>query len=173
MGIIRKLVLTMTLGAVTATACYSAEISGRSSTQFMFFNNELLEKRQVQFAEYLRLGITNIDKEGKFNVYGYGRLSQDMNVGEGGAGRLYYLYGDYRDLYDKVNLRIGRQFVNLAAGSAIVDGGQVTLKNVGPVAFTVLGGHDVIFGQTGELSDHGAVFGLAANLEGFQNVNRH
>lgn len=171
MGIPRKLLLSLFFSTVTATACFGAEIHGKSSTQFMFFENELIERRQVQLAEYLRLAITNIDKEGKFNIYGYGRLHQDLNAGQGGGGRLYYLYGDYRDLFDKVDLKIGRQFVNLSAGSAIIDGGQFTLKNVGPVAFTVLGGHDVIFGETGELNDDGAALGVAANLVGFQKTD--
>ncbi len=172
MGIIRNLLLTLILSVVSTAACYSAEIHGRSSTQFMFFNNELIERRQVQFAEYLRLGITNIDNEGKFNIYGYGRLNQDLNAGEGGGGRLYYLYGDYRDLYGKIDFRLGRQFVNLAAGSAIIDGALVTLKNVGPVAFTVLGGRDVIFGETGELgAGRNTALGLAANLVDFQKTD--
>lgn len=171
MGIPRKLLLSLFFSMVTATACFGAEIHGKSSTQFMFFENEFIERRQVQLAEYLRLAITNIDQEGKFNIYGYGRLHQDLNAGQGGGGRLYYLYGDYRDLFDKLDFRIGRQFVNLAAGSAIIDGGQITLKNVGPVAFTVLGGHDVIFGETGELNDGGAAMGVAANLVGFQKTD--
>ena len=91
------------------------------------------EKRQIELNEYLRFSITNIDKAGKFSIYGYGRGSQDFTNGEGLNGRLYYLYGDYRDLFDKVDFKIGRQFVNLAAGSAIIDGGQVDLKNVGPL----------------------------------------
>ena len=172
MGIPRKLLLSLVFSMVAATACFGAEIHGKSSTQFMFFENELLERRQVELVEYLRLAITNIDKEGKFNIYGYGRLHQDLNAGEGGGGRLYYLYGDYRDLFDKIDFRLGRQFVNLAVGSAIIDGAQVTLKNVGPVAFTVLGGRDVIFGETGELGDSGnTALGLAANLVGFQKTD--
>jgi predicted porin len=84
-------------------------------------------------------------------------------------GRLYYLYGDYRDLFDKLDLRFGRQFVNIAAGSAIIDGGKVDLKNVGPVAFSVMGGRNVIFGLNGELSHDGDyVLGTAANLVGFK-----
>ena len=156
---------------VSATA-WSAEISGRSSTQLLWHNDEFTEKRQFEAAEYLRLAITNIDKAGKFNIYGYGRLSQDFTNGEGGAGRLYYLYGEYRDLYDKVDIRIGRQFVNLSAGSAIIDGIQVDLKNVGPVAFTLLGGRDVVYGINGEAGyPWNTDLGLAARLEGFRKTD--
>ena len=172
MGVyLKRMLLLLSLFCCSAPA-WGAEIHGRSSTQFMFFQNELLERRQSELAEYLRIAITKIDKDGKFNIYGYGRANQDFNAGEGGALRLYYLYGDYRNLFDKIDFRVGRQFVNLAAGSAIIDGAQVTLKNVGPVAFTVLGGRDVIFGETGELGDAGnTALGLAANLAGFQKTD--
>ncbi|SNB46355.1 hypothetical protein [Geobacter sp. DSM 9736] len=167
-----RMFLLMASLASTTTA-WSAEIHGRSSTQFLSFNNEWLnDQRQTELAEYLRLSITNIDKAGKFSIHGYGRASQDLSNGEGLNGRLYYLYGEYRDLYDKLDVRAGRQFVNLAAGSAIMDGAQVDLKNVGPVAFTVLGGRDVVFGLNGEIGDAtNTVLGLGAYLTGFQKTD--
>ncbi|ACH40376.1 outer membrane channel, putative [Citrifermentans bemidjiense Bem] len=168
MGIKQVPLLLLCLSMLPATAGWGAEIHGRSSTQFQSFNNELLgDERQIELSEYLRLSVTNIDKAGKFSIHGYGRGSQDFTNGEGLNGRLYYLYGDYRDLFDKIDFKFGRQFVNLAAGSAIVDGIQADLKNVGPVAFTVMGGHDVIFGLNGETGDAGnAVIGMSAYLVG-------
>jgi hypothetical protein len=60
----------------------------------------------------------------------------------------------------------------MAAGSAIVDGGKVDLKNVGPVAFTVMGGRNVIFGVDGEASHQGDyVFGVSANLVGIKHTD--
>ena len=169
-GLSRWLLLLILL---TASPGWSAEIHGRSSTQFLFFNNEFLDnKRQVELGEYLQLSVTNIDKDGKFSIYGYGRVTQDFTAGEGIKARLYYLYGDYRDLFDKLDLKVGRQFVNLAAGSAIIDGAQVDLKNVGPVAFSVLGGRDVLFGINGEIGDStNTALGLAAYLTGFKQTN--
>ena len=173
MGIKGSSRLLLCISLLTASTSWSAEIHGRSSTQFLSFSNQLLnDHRQIELAEYLRLSITDIDKAGKFSIHGYGRGSQDFSNGEGLNGRLYYLYGDYRDLFDKVDLRVGRQFVNLAAGSAIVDGAQVDLKNVGPVAFTLLGGRDVLFGLNGEIGDAGnATFGAAAHLAGFKQTD--
>jgi hypothetical protein len=167
----RFLLLLITL--LSAATSWAAEIHGRSSTQVLWFNNVLLnDDRQVELNEYLRLSVTNIDKAGKFSVHGYGRVSQDLSAGEGLKGRLYYLYADYRDLFDKVDLKVGRQFVNLAAGSAIIDGAQVDLKNVGPVAFTILGGRDVLFGINGEIGDPGnTVMGVGATLTGFKKTN--
>lgn len=168
MGIKQVPLLLLCLSMLPATVGWGAEIHGRSSTQFQSFNNELSgDDRQIELSEYLRLSVTNIDKAGKFSIHGYGRGSQDFTNGEGLNGRLYYLYGDYRDLFDKIDFKFGRQFVNLAAGSAIVDGIQADLKNVGPVAFTVMGGHDVIFGLNGETGDaSNAVIGMSAYLVG-------
>jgi hypothetical protein len=173
MGIKEVFRLLLCMSLLTATSSWAAEIHGRSSTQFQSFNNELVgDNRQVELSEYLRLSITNIDKAGKFSLYGYGKLSQDLTNGEGLNGRLYYLYGEYRDLFDKVDLKIGRQFVNLAAGSAIIDGAQVDLKNIGPVAFTLLGGRDVLFGLNGEIGDGGnTALGLSAYLTGFKQTD--
>ena len=133
-GLLRSLLLLFLL---TASTAWGAEISGRSSTQMLWFNSDFNDQRQVELAEYLRLSITNIDKAGKFSIFGYGRLSQEFINGDGLNGRLYYLYADYRDLFNKIDVKLGRQFVNIAAGSAIIDGVQLDLKNVGPVAFTL------------------------------------
>jgi hypothetical protein len=157
---------------LTATTAWSAEVHGRSSTQFLWFNNVFTEKKQAEFAEYLNLSITNVDKEGKLSFQGYGRVTQDVRSGEGLNGRLYYLYADYRDLYDKVDLRFGRQFVNYAAGSALIDGGQIELKNVGPVAFSVMGGRNVFFDLNGEgTRSQDYALGAAAYLTGLKGTD--
>jgi hypothetical protein len=128
----------------------AVDIHGRSSTQFLSFINDFNNHREADIAQYLLLNVTNIDKDGKFSIYGYGRGSQDLNNGNGINGRLYYLYGEYRDLFNVADIRLGRQFINLSAGSAIMDGLQVNLKNIGPVGLTVLGGRNVVFGLDGE-----------------------
>ncbi|MRR58298.1 MAG: hypothetical protein EG824_08820 [Deltaproteobacteria bacterium] len=156
---------------VPSTA-WSVEIHGRSSTQLEWFNNDFNDQRQVEFGQYLRFSITNIDEEGKFSIFGYGRINQDLNNGEGFNSRLYYLYGEYRDLFGKVDIRLGRQFVNYAAGTAIIDGGQVGLKNIGPVAFSAAFGRNVYFDLDGE-GGHGGDLALAlsAYLYGFRSTD--
>ena len=157
---------------LTASTAWSAEVHGRSSTQFLWYNDIFTEKKVAEFGEYLNLSITKIDKAEKFSIQGYGRATQDVRNGEGLNGRLYYLYADYRDLYDKVDLRFGRQFINYAAGSALVDGGQIELKKVGPVAFSIMGGRNVFFDLTGEATrSQDYVFGAAAYLTGFQKTD--
>lgn len=150
---------------------WAIDIHGRSSTQVLWFINDFNNRRQTDIAEYLSFSATNFDKAGKFSIYGYGRGVQDLNNGEGTTGRLYYLYGEYRDLFDRADIRLGRQFVNLSAGSAIIDGVQVNLKNIGPIGFTVLGGRDVLFGVDGELGHEGNyAMGMAAYLMGFKKT---
>ena len=172
MGVKWLLRMLLLCSLLVATNSMAAEIHGRSSTQFLWFNDIFTQQSQQEIAQYLQIGITNIDKAGKFSIYGYGRGSQDLSNGNGLNGRLYYLYLDYRNLFDKVDIRAGRQFVNIAAGNALIDGAKIDLKNIGPVALTVLGGRNVIFGLDGELSHSGdAVFGVAGNLVGFKHTD--
>ena len=164
------LLLSLLVAAASADA---AEIHGRSSTSFQWFNNVFKDDRtQVELGEYLRLSVTNIDKAGKLSLQGYGRGTQDLTTGEGLNARLYYLYGEYRDLFDKADIRVGRQFVNMAAGNAIIDGAQVELKNIGPVGLTVMGGHEVVYGLNGDAGNGGrAAMGASAYLVGFKQTD--
>lgn len=167
----RKGTLAVGLAAllVSATA-WGADIRGKSSTQ-LFFYDDYLTGRQVELTEYLRLAVTDVDKEKRLSFYGYGRGSQDMNGGDGLHGRLYYLYGEYRDLFDVIDVRAGRQYVNLSAGSAIIDGAQVEFRGIPNVNVTVLGGRDVLFGEQTELGTLGYDFGVSASLAGFKNTD--
>ena len=155
-----------------SSAARSAEIHGRSSTQFQWFTDFVTGSKQAEFGEYLNLSVTRVDEAGKLSFQGYGRGTQDILNGQGLNGRLYYLYGDYINLFNKVDTRLGRQFVNYAAGSALIDGGKIDLKNVGPVAFSVMGGRNVIFSLDGEASRaHDYIWGLAANLAGVKSTD--
>jgi hypothetical protein len=157
---------------LSSGVAWSAEVHGRSSTQYQWFTDYLTGNKQAEFGEYLNLSVTKIDKEGKLSFTGYGRVTQDVQNDQGLNGRLYYLYGDYSNLFDKVDIRLGRQFVNYAAGSALVDGGKIDLKNIGPVALSVMGGRNVIFNLDGEATrDNDFVWGAAANLNGIKNTD--
>jgi len=170
-----KRIFCLLTGAImlfASSAAWSAEVHGRSSTQFTWFNDILTEKKQAEFGEYLSLSVTKLDKDNKLTFQGYGRLTQDVSNGQGLNGRLYYLYGDYSNLFDKVDIRVGRQFVNYAAGSAIIDGGKIELKNIGPVALSLMGGRNVFFDLNGEgTSYRDFAFGVAASLYGFRNTD--
>lgn len=150
---------------------WAAEFHGSTSTELTWFN-DFNDGRQVDLSQYLNFSVTNIDPGGKFSVSGYGRATQGINSGEGLNGQLYYLYGDMKDVFGVVDARIGRQFVNLSAGSALIDGLQANIKNIGPVGFSVMGGRNVIFGVDGEAGHSGdAAFGLAAYLVDLKKTN--
>ena len=164
--------LTGAIMLLSSSAAWSAEVHGRSSTEFTWFNDFFTDKKQAEFGENLSLSVTKIDKDNKLSFQGYGRLTEDVRNGQGLNGRLYYLYGDYSNLFDKVDIRLGRQFVNYAAGNAIIDGGKIELKNVGPIAFSVMGGRNVFFNLDGEgTSYRDFAFGAAAYLNGFRNTD--
>jgi hypothetical protein len=155
-----------------SSAAWSAEVHGRSSTQYTWFTDYLTGNKQAEFSEYINLSITKVDNAGKLSFQGYGRGTQDVWNGQGLNGRLYYLYADYSNLFDKIDIRAGRQFINYAAGTALVDGGKIDLKNIGPIAFSAMGGRNVIFNLDGEASKgHDYVWGLAANLAGVKNTD--
>jgi len=170
-----KRIFCLLTGAImlfASSAAWSAEVHGRSSTQFTWFNDILTEKKQAEFGEYLSLSVTKLDKDNKLTFQGYGRLTQDVSNGQGLNGRLYYLYGDYSNLFDKVDIRLGRQYVNYAAGNAIIDGGKIEFKNVGPIALSVMGGRNVFFNLNGEATSYrDFAFGVAASLYGFRNTD--
>ena len=163
MGMKALMRLILFLSLSTATSAWAVDLHGRSSTQVLSFL-DFYNGRQIEVAEYLRFSLTGIDNAGKLAFHGYGRGTQDLTNGEGFNNRLYFLYGDYRDLVqDRLDARVGRQFVNNSAGTTIIDGLQLNLKKVGPVGLTLFGGRDVVFGIDTEIG-HSGNYAVGANL---------
>ena len=147
----------------------SAEVSGRSSTQLLWYNDIVDASRQADVAEYLRFSVTGIDQWNNISLTGYGRLLWDIkgnDAGEDIENRLYFLYADYRNFLNVSDLRIGRQFVNFSAGSALMDGIEADINDVGPVGLVVMGGRNVIFGEDRILTRHSYSVGFSAYLTG-------
>ena len=169
-GILRTLACSAVL--LSAASAWSIELHGRSSTQLEWYNNYFDNNKQVELGQYLNISLTKIDPAGKLSLEGYGRLTQDIRNGEGLQGRLYYLYADYHDLFNKVDIRLGRQFVNYSAGSALIDGAKIDLKNIGPVALSVMGGRNVIYDLYNERTHEGDyALGVSAYLYNLQNTD--
>jgi hypothetical protein len=172
MGLKRVSIALSALFILSAGAALGAEISGRSSTQLLWYNNEFTEDRVFEAAQYLRANVTKVDPAGKLSFFAYGRGAQTIGPDHDTTGRLYYLYADYRDLADKADLRFGRQFVSNASGNAVIDGLKIDLKNIGPVGFSAFGGRDVVFGLDGELGNTwNTNLGISAYLEGFRKTD--
>ena len=138
----------------------------KSSTQFLW-GDDLLGEGQGVIAEYLRF---NYKPQGEtFYITGYGRGWRDFTESEirenGPSGRLYYLYMTYSP-FENTSLKLGRQFVNFTAGSAMLDGIGLDLGGLGPVGITFAEGADVRFSLDGTdsgLRDH--FVGLNIRLE--------
>lgn len=155
-----------------ALLCYTSfsnatEVTLKSSTQYLWYEDILTQDTEKDIAEYLKLNVSKIDKEGKLNIYGYGRVSKQLSSGEDVEGKLYYLYLDYKGLFnDRLDLRLGRQFVYLSAVSGVIDGANVELKKLGPVGITVFGGRNVQFDSKKEVTGSGDyLFGSAIYLD--------
>ncbi len=159
-------VLFSSLGTVQAEP-----LQLKSSTQFLW-GDDLLGDSQAIIAQYLRLNYNPDSK--KYSVAGYGRFWKDLGGSairdDQWSGRLYYLYLDYAPS-DTVSLRLGRQFTNFTAGTAMMDGATLTINKVGPVGITVSGGRDVRFGLDSELTRNGNYFaGVGVFLENVRNL---
>lgn len=157
-----------------AVPLFAAEIHGRSSTQYLWYNDPVEGGNQRDLIEYLMVSVKGLDAAGKLSIQGYGRAVYDLKddaYGDDLETRLYYLFADYKGFMDKADVRLGRQFVNLSAGSALLDGIQVDVRNVGPVGFTAAGGRDIRFGETGVLTSHASAVAVGAYLAGYKSTD--
>jgi hypothetical protein len=172
MRVIKFGVLLMALACVPLLS-HAAEIKMTSSTQYLWYQDLVADQGQRDVAEYLRLNVTKLDKEGKVNVYGYGRASNQLATSNDAEGRLYYLYMDYRDvLQDHLDMRLGRTYVNATALSGTVDGVHFDAKNLGPFGVTVFGGRNVLFDAQKEYSTRGELlYGTSVYLDTVKNTH--
>jgi hypothetical protein len=173
MRVMKLLVMLMALACVPLLS-QAAEVKVTSSTQLLWYQDILSDGSIKDAAEYLRMNVTKIDKEGKLNIYGYGRATKVVTTpSEDTQGRLYYFYVDYRDaLKEHLDLRAGRTYVNAAAISGTVDGLYADVKNLGPVGITLFGGRNVIFDDKRETGTRGdALAGMSVYLDTIKNTH--
>ncbi len=152
---------------------HAAEVKLTSSTQYLWYQDLLTDQNERDAAQYLRVNVTKIDKEGKLNIYAYGRATQQVTTSEDLKGRLYYFYVDYRDAFkEHLDVRAGRTYVNAAAASGTIDGAHVDLKNLGPLGITVFGGRHVIFDDKQETGTRGdALMGTSVYLDTIKSTH--
>lgn len=142
-----------------------------TSTQLLW-GDDLLGDSQTIVAQYLRFSYR--PEKSKFSAAGYGRVWQDLAGGkirdDDFNGRLYYLYLDV-NLIEEVSARIGRQYLNLSAGSFLIDGAVVQISKIGPLGVTVAGGRDVVYRLDSETTREGNyVAGLDIHLQDIKNT---
>lgn len=145
----RVLLVPLLVLGIGVPAAQAVSLSGRASTQALWFSDEF-DQDHFDLAQYLRFHARQIDAANTLSVSGYGRAWGDVQQGGGAEGRLYYLYLNKRELVKRTDVRVGRQFFFVSAGSGIVDGARVDSRLIGPLAVTVVGGRHVFFDVTGE-----------------------
>ena len=172
MRVVKYLVMLMALACVPLLS-HAAEIKMTSSTQYLWYQDILVDKSQQDAAQYLRLNVTKLDKDGKANIYAYGRATKQVSSNQDFQGRLYYFYVDYKDaLKEHLDMRLGRTYVSSAAISGTVDGAYFDLKNIGPVGMTVFAGRNVLFDDKREIGSRGdAITGASVYLDTVKNTH--
>lgn len=152
------LLVALVLLAAGLPAARAASLSGRASSQVLWFGDEF-DRDHFVLAQYLRFTAQKLDAGNSLSATGYGRAWGDVQQGGGVEGRLYYLYIDKKTASPRIDFRVGRQFFFVSAGSAIVDGARIDARPFGPLALTVVGGRHVLFNETGEDTRKGDVAG--------------
>jgi len=181
MRIIRIVVILIAVACVPILS-HAAEGMVTSSTQALWYNDfQSQDTDQNDIAQYLKLDVKKLDKEGKINLHGYGRVIKQTStsvesrpeIAEDTYGRMYYFYLDYRDaIKDHLNFRAGRTYVNAAAVSGTIDGLYLNCRNLGPVGVTLFGGRNVLFDNKTEVGTGGdAIIGMSVYLDTVKNTH--
>ncbi|NIM97292.1 MAG: hypothetical protein GTO24_04175, partial [candidate division Zixibacteria bacterium] len=176
MKAIIPLCLVVLIVVALAPPCVALELFGRATTEFAWWQDLIDRETKFSAYQYLRVGALDLVKDQNISVFGYGRYGYNEvadEEDEDADGRLYYLYMDWKDAWkDRVDLRLGRTWTNLVAGSTIIDGAEVDFKNLGPVGVVLLGGRDVIFGEFDELTQSGDIaWGGQVYLRSVRDLN--
>ncbi|PLY12546.1 MAG: hypothetical protein C0624_00720 [Desulfuromonas sp.] len=129
----------------------AVSISGRSSTEIEWFDDAQGDTA-LPVYEYLLLNAKNLDGNG-LNFQGYGRLSDDINDEVDAESRLYYAYLKKKNLFQNLDLKLGRQFVSTTAGASLMDGLHLDYNNLGPMKLSLFGGGDVSYDADYEADD--------------------
>jgi hypothetical protein len=130
----------------------AANISGRSSTVIEWFP-DADEETAVPVYEYILLNVRDIDDNG-MNFKGYGRLATDTQDRVDVDSRLYYAFLEKKGIFNgSTDFRLGRQFVTTTAGASVMDGLDLTFKNVGPVNFRIFGGGNTTYYESYDADD--------------------
>jgi hypothetical protein len=174
MRAVNLLFLIVLFIVAAATPSHGVDVFGRATTQPAWWQD--LVDRETKFSayQYLRLGMQDFSKDHNISVFGYGRYGfNEVAEPSNANGRLYNFYMDWRDVFkDRLDLKLGRQWSNLVAGSSIIDGVELDIKNLGPVGVVLLGGRDVIFGEFEEETQEGdTAWGGQVYLSGMKNLN--
>lgn len=165
----RLTICTALLLLALGPACnaLAASVSGRSSTEIEWFDDAQGDSA-LPVYEYLLLNVKDIDGKG-LNFRGYGRLSDDLNDKVDAQSRLYYAFLEKKDLFQNLDLKLGRQFVSTTAGASLMDGLYLDYNNLGPLKLSLFGGGDVSY-YSGYSADD-TIFGAEVSGNFFKSLD--
>ena len=177
-----RIVAILVAVAFVPLLSHAAEGKVLSSTQYLWYQDfQSADTDQSDLAEYFRLDVTKLDKEGKISLHGYGRVLKQFStsvedrpeLSNDTYGRLYYFYLDYRDAAkDHLDIRAGRTYVYSAAVSGTIDGVYLDIRKLGPVGVTLFGGRNVIFDNKSEIGTGGdTLSGMSIYVDTIKNTH--
>jgi hypothetical protein len=161
MWIPRSIAVLIAAAALPSLA-WAGQVQVTSSTQYLRYPDFLSDPTDQQdVAQYLRLKATFGEKD-NISLQGYGRIIGQLTdsveprnqLANNVIGRAYYLYLDYRDLLpNHLDLRAGRTLVGSGAIPGMVDGAQLTGRNlaVPGLGATAFGGRRVFLDNKSEI----------------------
>ena len=140
------------LFTVTSNNASAAIFTGHSSTIVDWFGTPD-DDTAIPVYEYLLLNVLDIDKKG-MNFKGYGRFATDTQDLVDVDSQLYYAFLEKSGLFDdKLDFKLGRQFLVTTAGASVMDGLDLVLKNIGPYTFRLFGGGNATYYEDYDLAD--------------------
>ncbi len=146
-----------------------ASLHGRASTVLQWWERAYDGRDITPLSQYLSFVVSDLWKGQDLSIRGYGQLTKDLTGGDPWRGKVFYLYADWNDLWgDRLDLAAGRQFVQNAAGSAVMDGADLDLRVAGPVAVRLFGGGDVQY--VNEYNSGDALGGFSVYLDGLEHT---
>mgnify|MGYP005839511355 CR=1 FL=1 len=128
---------------VFAGIAESASMTGRLSTVVEWFD-DARQDAAIPIYQYGRLNIADFgipDLDFKM----YGRVSEDLKNTVDADSRLYYGYFEKNNVSEKIDLKLGRQFISTTAGASIMDGLFLKYGNPGSFEVKLFGGGDVSY----------------------------
>ncbi|TAL18582.1 hypothetical protein EPN96_00935 [bacterium] len=135
--------------------------SGRLSATVEWFDTPEGDQAVPAYL-YGFLNVRDLGGYSGLKFRGYGRLADDLQNEVDRDSRLYYAYIEKEKLLEKLDLRLGRQFVSTAAGAGIIDGVDLTSRGLGPVTLKAFGG--VRVSQKDEYEAGDKSYGASAKL---------
>lgn len=132
--------LALLLLLCPAKAYSDWSLKGDTTTILESYESPVTEEAALPFYQYLRLDMKEGSGDELKRIRLYGRLATDLNDEVDVDSRLYYAYFQQRNVWDGVDMKIGRQWVNTVAGSPILDGFRLDTGKDGLFKIAVFGG---------------------------------